>query len=60
VLKIECKMDVTDLRLYALNATALSITFTDIEPLLKVILLLLSIGYTLIRIFTHLKGPEKK
>jgi len=53
-------MDITDLKLYGLNAIALSITFTDIEPLLKVVLLLLSIGYTLIRILTHLKGPNKE
>ena len=53
-------MGITDLKMYALNAVALSMTLTDIEPLLKVILLLLSIGYTLIRIFTHLKGPDKK
>jgi hypothetical protein len=52
-------MGLSDIKLYALNGLALSITLTNIEPLLKVILLLLSIGYTLMRIFTHLKGSTK-
>ena len=53
-------MGITDLKLYALNALALSVTLTNIEPILKIVLLVVSIVYTLVRTFTHLKGPEKK
>jgi hypothetical protein len=52
-------MGITDLKLYTLNALALSVTLTNIEPILKIVLLLVSIVYTLMRTFTHLKGPDK-
>lgn len=39
-------MTSTDLKIYILNAATLSITLTAIEPLLKVTLLIVSIGYT--------------
>ena len=38
-----------DVKLYALNATALSVSMTNIEIYLKVLLLLVTIGYTLSR-----------
>jgi hypothetical protein len=53
-------MGITDVKLYALNALAFSVTLTNIEPLLKVVLLLLSIGYTLMRIIAHFKGLNEK
>ena len=37
---------ITDLKIYSLNATILGISFTDIDIMLKVILVLISIGYT--------------
>ena len=37
----------SDLKLYALNAFSLTISFTDIELGLKITLLIVSIGYTL-------------
>jgi len=41
-------MSFTDLKLYAMNAGALGITtFTQLEDGLKVLLLLLTIGYTI-------------
>ena len=40
-------MDITDLKIYAINLTALSISMTDIDVLLKIILLAVSIGYTI-------------
>jgi hypothetical protein len=52
-------MGLSDIKLYALNGLALSFTLTNIVPLLEVVLLLLTIGYTLMRIFTHLKGTTK-
>ncbi len=40
-------MSVTDLKIYCLNLTTLGISFTQIDILLKVILVSISIGYTL-------------
>ncbi len=41
-------MSISDMKLYAINAGALSITtFTQIEDGLKIFLLLVTIGYTL-------------
>ncbi len=42
-------MTVTDIKLYALNVTSLFISMTAIEPALKIILLVASIGYTIQR-----------
>lgn len=53
-------MDVTDIKLYALNTVALSLSMTNIEPALKIILLILSIGYTAIRIYSHFEDKTKK
>ncbi len=39
-------MTTTDLKVYALNTTSLMVTFTSVEDILKIILLLASIGYT--------------
>lgn len=52
-------MDATDIKLYALNTAALSLSMTNIEPVLKIILLILSIGYTGIRIYSHLDDKIK-
>ena len=46
-------MGATDIKLYGLNAVALSLSMTNLEPALKIILLILSIGYTAIRIYSH-------
>ena len=39
-------MDVQDLKIYLLNSFALVISFSNIEMLLKILLLVVSIGYT--------------
>jgi hypothetical protein len=52
-------MEMTDLKLYALNVLAFSITLTSIEPILKIVLLILSIGYTAIRIYSHFEDKNK-
>jgi len=52
-------MEMTDLKLYALNVLAFSITLTSIEPILKIVLLVLSIGYTAIRIYSHFEDNNK-
>ena len=47
-------MTIQDLRIGILNAVTLGISFTHIENGLKIILLLLSIGYTAQKIYeTH-------
>ena len=52
-------MNIGDVKLYALNITALSVSMTNIEDYLKVLLLLVSIGYTLSK-WVGLKDEEKK
>ena len=36
----------SDIKLYALNATSLALSFSQLDMVLKIILLLLSVGYT--------------
>jgi len=52
-------MGYTDIKLYALNSMALFISLTDLEPILKIVLLMLSIGYTAIRIYSHFEDKNK-
>lgn len=42
-------MSISDLKLYALNTTTMVVTFINIESTLKILLLVVSIGYTLQR-----------
>jgi hypothetical protein len=39
-------MDVQDLKIYLLNSVALFVSFSNVEMILKILLLLVSIGYT--------------
>ena len=41
------EMSLTDLKIYGLNVTTLGISFTNIDLILKIVLLLISIGYTI-------------
>jgi hypothetical protein len=41
------EMNLTDLKIYGLNVTTLGISFTDIDLILKIVLVLVSIGYTI-------------
>tara|TARA_Y100001937_G_scaffold46919_1_gene65821 strand:+ start:293 stop:445 length:153 start_codon:yes stop_codon:yes gene_type:complete len=43
-------MNFTDMKLYTINSVALAISFTDLEMWLKIILLLCTIIYTLLKI----------
>ena len=52
-------MNMGDVKLYALNLTALSVSMTNIENYLKVLLLLVSIGYTLSK-WVGLKQEDKE
>ena len=40
-------MDITDIKLAAINSVALIISVTDLELILKICLLAVSIGYTI-------------
>jgi hypothetical protein len=40
-------MNLTDFKIYALNGSSLMISFTNIDAILKILLLGVSIGYTL-------------
>lgn len=40
-------MEVTDLKLYAINISSLMISMTNIDQSLKIVLLLVTIGYTI-------------
>jgi hypothetical protein len=47
-IKLSGKMDIQQLKLYAINGSTLGVTtFTNIEMGLKLILLLVTIGYTI-------------
>ena len=53
-------MTVTDLKLYAFNITSLFVSMTAVEPALKIILLVASIGYTIQRWWIMNKTKETK
>jgi hypothetical protein len=56
----ENKMSLSDMKLYAMNASALGITtFTHIEDGLKILLLLITIGYTISK-WINIKKENKK
>ncbi len=57
---VENKMTLSDMKLYAMNAGALGVTtFTQIEDGLKVLLLLITIGYTISK-WINIKKENKK
>ena len=43
-------MSFDDIRLYALNASAMAVSFTNVERALKILLLCVSIVYTILKI----------
>jgi len=52
-------MNIQDLKIGILNAVTLGVSFTHVENSLKVILLVLSIGYTAQKIYeTHKKKDD--
>ena len=50
-------MSFTDIKIYALNGGSLMLSFTNIDAALKIVLLSVSIGYTLQR--WYLMNKEK-
>ena len=48
----------TEIRLYALNLSAMAFTFTAATDILKIVLLIVSIIYTVIQIWYKLKNNK--
>jgi|TARA_B110000967_G_scaffold185076_1_gene205036 hypothetical protein len=40
------EFNMSDIKLYALNATSLALSFSQLDMVLKVLLLVISVGYT--------------
>lgn len=53
-------MRIDDLKIAFFNTVTLSITFTNIENSLKILLLLVSILYTCIRIYDYFKKKNNE
>ena len=51
-------METYDLKLMALNGTTLTLSMTEMETILKIILLLVSIGFTLSRWYDIYKNRK--
>lgn len=52
-------MNINDIKLYALNASAMALSFTNIEEVLKIVLLTISIIYTFMKIIEMKNKNEK-
>jgi len=53
-------MSFNDLKIYTLNSVALAISFTNVENTLKIVLLLVSILYTIIKTVQLVKNKKNK
>jgi hypothetical protein len=53
-------MDFNDFKVYFLSATGFMLTFSNMEDALKIILLIVSIVYTIIKIVEITTGKNKK
>jgi len=51
-------MSLNDLKLYGLNSVAMAISFTNVENTLKIILLLASIVYTIMKTIELIKKKQ--
>jgi hypothetical protein len=52
-------MSLNDLKLYTLNSVAMAISFTNVENTLKIVLLLISILYTIIKTVQVIKNKKE-
>jgi len=53
------KMSTEDIKIYALNSVAVLVSFSELEAILKIILLIGSIVYTAQRIYVNFKEYKK-
>ena len=51
-------MTINDLKLYALNSLTLAISFSNVEAMLKIVLLLASIVYTILKTIELIKSRK--
>jgi hypothetical protein len=51
-------MSLNDLKLYTLNSVAMAISFTNVENTLKIVLLLISILYTIMKTLQLMKNKN--
>ena len=51
-------MTINDLKLYGLNSLTLAISFSNVEAMLKIILLLASIVYTILKTIELIKNKK--
>lgn len=52
-------MSLNDLKLYTLNSVVMAISFTNVENTLKIVLLLISILYTIIKTVQVVKNKKE-
>ncbi len=52
-------MNFADIKLYAINGSSLMISFTNVDAVLKIMLLSVSIGYTLQRWYLMNKNKDQ-
>jgi hypothetical protein len=53
-------MSINDFKLYALNSIAMAISFSNVEATLKILLLLISIVYTIMKTIELIKRKNGK
>jgi hypothetical protein len=53
-------MDIQDLKIYALNLFSLAVSFTNIELVLRILLVLISIAYTIAKWYKMTKDDNAK
>lgn len=56
---IKIKMSFNDLKLYTLNSVAMAVSFTNVENTLKIVLLLISILYTIMKTVQLVKNKKE-
>ncbi len=54
------KMDHTTLKIYGINMSSLAISFTEIDMVLKLLLLIVTIGYTINKWYLMNKNKNKE
>lgn len=52
-------MSFNDLKLYTLNSVAMAVSFTNVENTLKIVLLLISILYTIMKTVQLVKNKKE-
>lgn len=53
-------MDIQDLKIYTLNLISLAVSFTNIELALRILLISISIGYTVAKWYKMFNNDQRK